>query len=366
MTITYGIPPVVSIVQDGEVEMPDEEVLWSAPTEEIWRQRPEARSLVTLPSLRDAVARLMYGKELENSAEASWNWSPFAVTVVMHAVSNQLWHVMQCTHSFSVFGAHEISLRSEFTGHVETALARCHAMISRENSAAEHTWNESEGPLLFNAIALLRVAYVRAFTGAGSFNRMALLNDDSEQILSAIREYVGTPQDRSLFLTKAVARAFEGLIIPIKAGALLVKKTAALSWSIEHAIAGWDCVLFFTKWIHAMEKLQYRQIALEDSERQNVQNVYELLIEIGVEFTKMTSLAAELTRVWADFYDDTWVWGGTISFSLFVLRVRLSFGAFICLSSTRSIAFSAVMEKSLEGNPKTENFPVHISLREKP
>ena len=310
ITITYGTPPVVSIVQDGEVEMPDEEALWAAPTEDLWRQRPEFGKLVTLPSLRDAVARLMYDKEIEGWTETSWNWAPFAVTVVMHAVSIQLWYVMQCTHSFSVFGAHDKPLSSLFTGHVETALARCHAMISREHAENDHNWIESEGPLMFNALAVLRVAYVRAFTGAGSFNRMALLNDDSEQILSAIREYVGTTQDRSPFLTKAVAQAFEGFVTPIKAGAMLVKKTAALSWSIEHAIAGWDCALFVTKWIHAMEKLQCRRIELDESEKHNLRIVYELLNEIGTEITPTTSLAAETTRIWAGFYDDTWVWGG--------------------------------------------------------
>ena len=320
MTITYGIPPVVSVVQDGEVEMPDEEALWAAPTEETWRQRPEARKLVTLPSLRDAVARLMYDKEPEDSAEASWNWAPFAVTVVMHAVSIQLWHVMQCTHSFSVFGGHEKALSSLFTGHVETALARCHAMISRERSDTEHTWIDSEGPLLFNSSAILRVAYVRAFTGAGSFNRMALLNDDSDEILGVIQEYVGASQDRSPFLTKAVAHVFEGFVTPIKAGAMLVKKTAALSWSIEHAIAGWDCALFFTKWIHAMEKMQCHQRELDESEKKNVQNVYELLNETGTEFNQTTSLAAELTRLWAGFYNDTWVWGGKIS--IFSMRLE--------------------------------------------
>ena len=235
------------MVQDGEVELPDDEDLWSAPTEEQWRQRLSQRQRSTPPNLRDAVARLMYGKEIEDTSETLWHWSPFAATVVMHAVSVQLWHVMQCTQSFSVFAVQaqmQDSLRSLFTGQVETALARCHAMISTARSDADQTWNESEGPFLFNCLALTRIAYVRAFTGTGSFNRMSLMSDDSEEILRAIREYVASPQSRSPFLTKAVARAFEGFLTPIKAGSLLVQKTAALSWSIEHAIAGWDCGKF--------------------------------------------------------------------------------------------------------------------------
>lgn len=232
------------MTQDGEVELPDDESLWNAPTEEQWRQQFTTKQHTMRPNLRDAVARLMYGKETEGLTESSWHWSPFAATVVMHAVSVQIWHVMQCTQSFSVFAvqAHmQDTLKSLFTGQVETALARCHTLISIARSNSDQTWNESEGPFLFNCLALTRVAYVRAFTGTGSFNRMTLMSQNSDEILGAIREYVVSPQNRSPFLTKAVARAFEGFLTPIKAGSLLVRKTAALNWSIEHAIAGWDC-----------------------------------------------------------------------------------------------------------------------------
>ncbi len=248
LTITYGVPPLVSIIQDGEVQLPDDESLWNAPTEEQWRQRLTVKQNNTPPSLKDAVTRLMYGKEFEEANDSSWNWSPFTATVVMHTVSVQLWHVMQCTQSFSVFAVQvqmQDSLKSLFAGQVETALARCRAMITYGRLDSEQTWNESEGPFFFNCLALLRVAYVRAFTGTGSFDRITLLSDDSEEILRAIGEYVRSPQSRSPFLTRAVARAFEGFLTPIKAGALLVQKTAALNWSIEHAIAGWDCGEFY-------------------------------------------------------------------------------------------------------------------------
>lgn len=235
------------MVHDGEVEMPDEEALWSAATEEQWQQRMATRESHVPVNLRDAVSRLMYGKEPEVPMSSSWNWSPFAATVVMHAVSVQMWNMMQSTHSFSALSVeahvHE-SLKSLLTSQTEIALARCHAMITRERSEIEHTWTESEGPLVFNCLATLRVAYVRSFTGIGSMNRMLLLSDDHSEIMKAIRDYVASPQSRGPFMSRAIAQAFEGFFIPIKAGMLLVQKTAALSWSIEHAIAGWDCGKF--------------------------------------------------------------------------------------------------------------------------
>jgi hypothetical protein len=48
------------------------------------------------------------------------------------------------------------------------------------------------------------------------------------------------PQSRDHFTTQVISRAFEGIMIPSKIGTLLVQKTAALNWGIEHALAGWD------------------------------------------------------------------------------------------------------------------------------
>ena len=226
------------------MEMPCDEALWDAPTEEQWQQRSATRVRSVGLSLRDAVARLMYGKDVEGAPDSCWHWSPFAAVVAMHGVSVQLWHIMQCTQSFTIFSVHapiHESLKSLVTSQTEAALARCHALISRARNDQDQTWNESEGPLMFNCLALLRTTYIRAFTGIGSADRMILLWDDASVIHSAIREYVTAPQSRSPFITRASARAFEGFLTPMKAGSLLVKKTAALSWSIEHAIAGWDC-----------------------------------------------------------------------------------------------------------------------------
>lgn len=67
--------------------------------------------------------------------------------------------------------------------------------------------------------------------------------------------------------------------------------------------------LFVTKWLHAIEKLQREGVQLDDSELANVESMYNFLKESGLEIDRRKSLAAELSRHWASFYDDTWVWG---------------------------------------------------------
>jgi len=193
---------------------------------------------------------------------------------------------------------------------VESALARCYALLTADRSEREHTSDDPEGPLIFNCLALLRSAYVRVFTGAGNFNRMLLLSEEPLQVAKSIEEYVTGIQERTPFLTRAVDKAYGGLLTPIKAGYLLVQKTAALTWSVEHAVAAWDCALFVTKWIHSME-MQQRELPPNEEEMRNLVNFRELLAEVDSGYNGFGSLAGEVTRIWAGFLDDTWVFGIT-------------------------------------------------------
>ncbi len=77
-----------------------------------------------------------------------------------------------------------------------------------------------------------------------------------------------------------------------------------------------------------MEKLQNRGTTFNESEMQNIQNVRNLLSEVGTEIDAQTSLAAELTRFWAGFYDDTWVWGGKNA-TLFCLSLMVISSEFV-------------------------------------
>jgi hypothetical protein len=42
-------------------------------------------------------------------------------------------------------------------------------------------------------------------------------------------------------VTKTAQKALEGLFTAVRAGTLLAMKTAAFKWSIDHAIADWEC-----------------------------------------------------------------------------------------------------------------------------
>jgi len=349
--MTYGIPPGYSIVADGYIEMPCDQSLWDASTAEQWHALATPKAKSSPLSLRDAVSRVMYGNCPKTVPEECWTWSPFAVSVVVNAVSIQLWHITQGSYFFSEFagrgggtgtgsanghanananGNPQDTHKPQSLLQAETALTRCRALITQARTDADYAWTEAEGPLLFNCLALLRVSYCRAFTGIGAADSMMLLKESYEDLIASVEDFVAVPQDRSELITRAVSRAFEGMLIPYKIGTSLLQKTAALTWAVEHALAGWDAALLVTKWVHVIE-IETGQTQshegegegegeISDLEAQTMQTIRIFLAEVEVEVEAdddaatdhvHASLAAKLARYWAGFYDDTWVWGVT-------------------------------------------------------
>ncbi|KPI39530.1 uncharacterized protein AB675_3568 [Cyphellophora attinorum] len=185
-------------------------------------------------------------------------------------------------------------------------------MINRVPDGSKIVSPKEECPLLFNSLALLRVCYIRAFTDANSIDKNILVRHDSSDILETVRRYTERASPRSELLTRVVSRTLEAFEVPIRGGALLIQKTAALTWSIEHAIAGWDVGLCVTKWIFEIELAQARNFDTAADELENVTRAGHILPAAGIKFVPGEQcLAAELARYWAAFYDDTWVWGLT-------------------------------------------------------
>ncbi|KAK7883531.1 hypothetical protein LTR67_011107 [Exophiala xenobiotica] len=324
LTVTYDTTPFLNLTQDLNLEVPEEENRWEARTAHAWQDALQTSTPLTRTTIRAALSELVFDSlSTSSSLQPKHTWSGLGLVVVMHAVNVHMWHTMQCTPCFS--GLHSLSPPSfawEVVRQIESALTRCHILIS--SSAVPVDAAEEASSLLFNCQALLRIAYVRVFTGAGSFNRMMLLSSNEDEVMHNLRTYVHAPQQRTKFLTTAVGKAYEGFLAPIKAGYLISRKTAALSWSVEHAVAGWDCALFVTKWVHILETHSFLlstpsstsalagipPIAAE--ELTNMQNLRMLLAEVDSEYREgKSSLAAEVVRTWAEFLDDTWVWGAT-------------------------------------------------------
>ncbi|KIW62265.1 hypothetical protein, variant [Phialophora macrospora] len=318
VTMTYGIPPGYSVVSDGYIEMPCDQSLWDALTEDQWHEAALRRGQSSPLNVKDAVSMVMNGNSAKNVPQECWEWSPFAISVVINVISIHIWHITQGSYFFGRFsspGQADDTPKSQTLAQTEAALSRCRALITQASSDADYPWTEAETPLLFNSLAILRVSYCRAFTGHSAADSMMLLKESQEEFTASIEDFVAMPQNRGSLVARAVSRAFEGMLIPYKAGTMLIKKTAALTWAVGHALAGWEVALLVTKWVHAIEveTRSGKGGPISELEAQTMRAVKNLLSEVedGCDTEMDSSLAAKLARYWAGFYDDTWVWGVT-------------------------------------------------------
>jgi len=62
-----------------------------------------------------------------------------------------------------------------------------------------------------------------------------------------------------------------------------------------------------------MEILSERGDMITSAEQAVLTDVFNLLDELEPSLQEHTSAASELARMWAGFYEDTWVWGGMSS-----------------------------------------------------
>lgn len=121
-------------------------------------------------------------------------------------------------------------------------LARCRELLNDTAlDSIESMWNSPEGQLLLNGEAMLRVTYTRLFQVRAMPNGMALFLNTASEDSKHLAHFVSTEQSRGPLITKVMSNMCEALSVPSKAGYLLVQKAAAISWSVEHAVAGWGC-----------------------------------------------------------------------------------------------------------------------------
>ncbi|CAK7207773.1 hypothetical protein SEUCBS139899_010586 [Sporothrix eucalyptigena] len=170
---------------------------------------------------------------------------------------------------------------------------------------------EKEASLVFNSNAILRIAHARLFKADSTHNSIDLTNLHGKRTGSSIHVFVNSKMERGTFVLKAVEKAFEGLREPVRIGHLLVRKTAAFRWSVEQAVAGWDCALLVSKFVHAIEMDVLDQKEPTFEEREFCEKVKDVLREAESDVEDGSSLAAAVAKTWSWFLRDVWIWGIT-------------------------------------------------------
>ncbi|KAK7543476.1 fungal-specific transcription factor domain-containing protein [Phyllosticta citricarpa] len=344
ISIMFGCNPSIGVNEDLEIGIPAGEEVWAAPTEQSWRDSTSVN-----PSTRRSIRAAMMdaGPNVEglDEPEVLEPIPGFAKLVMVHAANVHVWTQQQVSQAFGETIEYQ-AIHSAIQTKSSRILEKCaHSLASparhhvRGEDHRDTLNKDAEASLVFNSEACLRLAHLRLLSNDYklSLTRLTVLvSDDADKVSSALDEYIASSQDGGL---EAATKAYEGFLVPVRVGHLLVRKTAAFNWSVEQAIAFWDCAMFLTKWVHSAETKQTRSSLesfasaegegegasrdggdsesewsleqLQLQERQLLGKCRDLLREMESEHQGQRNLAAALARSGALFLGDTWVWGVT-------------------------------------------------------
>ncbi|KAJ3519818.1 hypothetical protein NM208_g13973 [Fusarium decemcellulare] len=323
--VLFDVNPGFNATQDLDFETLDDEALWNAESSNKWRELRASRlkQQQLHPTGRRTLQQVLIDIMLPDKSRASsepFLVSGFSALVLMHAVVLHMWQRCQVFQTFaepwnvsssSLTG--QGNLRSSLLDSALKSLARCEAFLRSGDTDACHPDEnqDHETSLVFNCHAVLRIAYIRLFKLTSPASRISLISLDPVEMESSITSFVTAKMDRSPQLLEAVVKAFEGLSIPVRLGHMLVRKTAAFRWGVEHAIAGWESALLVTKWIHSVELDMQDMSQPTPAEQELLVLIREVLEEAEYDHSESPSLAAGVARTWGWFLQDVWIWAIT-------------------------------------------------------
>ncbi|KAK1464205.1 hypothetical protein CMEL01_12966 [Colletotrichum melonis] len=315
-TIIYGLSPAFNASQDLEIEHFHDENLWNALSANEWRELRAAyrkkNSRTTKDILKDVLA-----ENTDDSSFESYNISPFSALILVHAILIHTWQLSQLSETSAIFSFRSMtgtsSLGSSLLSNALISLDRCHGLLKQTREGQLEDMDDNDiTSLCFSSHAILRAAYIRLFDNTKSFDRLCLLAEDPSTINSNVTTFANTKLERNIDCVKVIEKTLEGIQLPVKMGHMLIRKTAAFRWSVEHAVAAWDNVLFTTKWAHAIELDRRRGIEPSAAELGLLMKIKDVLEESDYDTDESTSLAAGLAKTCSLFLQDVWVWGITV------------------------------------------------------
>ncbi|KAH7013876.1 hypothetical protein EDB80DRAFT_569690 [Ilyonectria destructans] len=314
--VMYDVNPGFNASQDLDIEVFHDESLWNAASTNEWRELRIHHIKQEYPTLKEVLTDVM-SEDLHGAKTEPYHVSPLSALLVMHAVVVHMRQILQVAQafardSFTSMPGRDL-LGSSLLDTALRSLARCEMLLKggRHQNPPELNDDEAETSLVFNCQAMLRIAYIRLFNAAIGFNKLSLITEDPGAVEVSVSLFATAKLERSAHLLNAVGTSFEGFCTPVRMGHMLVRKTAAFRWGVEHAVAGWDCALLVTKWVHSVEIDCLNHIQPSPAESELLRGMKKVLEETDYEFDESKSLAAGLARTWGLFLQDVWVWGIT-------------------------------------------------------
>ncbi|KAK7193216.1 hypothetical protein DPSP01_008183 [Paraphaeosphaeria sporulosa] len=304
ISTTFGVISGFSHTDDLEFEDLEEERFWNATSAQEWlhlRQLGPATSR-SRSTVRSTLSRILLDKDHVTGGPPEV--SVLTMLLLMHGMNI---HIEGIRQVIELSPAH---LHKTLLDPTIATLSACEDILAaaRQRKDTSTPWTEAEGPLMFNCQGVVHMAHVRLFLDMSAFNRLMLINDNPDEIAAAAYSFAEAPLQRSEALTGFMKKSYDRHHVLVKLGHSLLRKTAALSWSLEHAVTDWVGILLVTKWIHTVET---SPSSPPDADENELLGGYKhLLAETDCEYNG-DSLASAVAHFRSTMLNDVWVWGVT-------------------------------------------------------
>lgn len=239
--VIYGINPIFNASNDLEVECFHEETLWNAQSSSEWLSLRPKHEHQEVGTMRDLVEGVLSDDQKRSRLDIT-RVSHFSLLILTHAVMvhmRQLYQISQ-TSALCAFSSQSFLGQSLLKTGLES-LSRCYNLLQMPQQDRLEDLDDKEiVSLRFSSYGILRTAYIRLFDITTGFDRLTLMAEDPKVTETSVAILAEAPLERDRFLLDAVEKTLEGFQIPFRMGHMLMRKTAAFRWSIEHAVAAWD------------------------------------------------------------------------------------------------------------------------------
>lgn len=291
MSIAYDLGPILAPQTPPALPAPEAE--WYAASEEDWRHH-----MSTSAAPRGRRVESIEAALADASSPLPSNVGILGCHVTMIAILNRILLLRKSmASSEKTFSRRQADLTLR--------LRRWQRMWEAEPEASLLPDNP-QGPITFNATALLRVAYVRLAADFSDIRGAFTFCDHAEQIEPFVNAMPMPARDE--YATRAALQASLALRIPVKLGIRVVSRTSFWIWSVQHALCYFECAIFLSKWLDAIQGA----LDLDAQESAVVGIVEEILQDVrGARHTGVEPPSYhELLRSWATLLNtaDTTVW----------------------------------------------------------
>lgn len=305
--LTFNVPPLI-LNSEIALDLPSDEDAWQAESEDLW-QRCGRGQAPGRPSFQIALRSLLLGPDCnppdrQPAVALSQDTSPcstFGMYALLHGI---IQHQYQLRQYSDFTPGPDGAVPPDQIVQIERGLRYWQQAWERNMEASLGPQN-AHGPLAFNCIALIRIAYIRLDIDLGSACA-ALQSGDPQIIARAMKDQKTVA--RGPRLTKAALHACHALLVLAKEGIDLVTHTQVFVWSIQHSIASFQCCIVLVKWLETVI-VDTSDPLRSDEESWLIKLVQNTLGECNVgEVENVKTLNVMVLRTWAKVFAGTTIW----------------------------------------------------------